>query len=140
MLLQKLDMSFEYRDDILLRAYVLIHKHNGTWKQFCRLRANRKVQFESVYKMHKSIRKHGQRTPIYVVKYEGKYYPADGATRLGVILALGLPIKATRIKSRTKRKWRDPITLGTHHFKGMKRMQKFVEFKKIFMSESWSEA
>ncbi len=134
MVLQQDEVCFKYRDDILLRAYVLIHKDDAAWTWFCKIKANRKVQLKNLYKMHKSIKKKGQRTPVYMVKGSRRYYPADGATRLGALLALGLTIKCKIIPKSTTRKWRDPITLGTHHFKNMPEElhKKFLEFIKTW--------
>ena len=119
MILNISDLSFRYREDILFRAYVLINDDRQAWKWYCNLHSNRKVSFNSLYKMHKSMKKHGQKTPVYVVQKNGNYYPADGATRLGSLVALGSSVNAVKISRSTNRKWREDMGVNTHHFNGI---------------------
>jgi len=127
-----LGLCFDFRDDIVFRAYVLQTNNKKAWKQFCALRGNRKVTVKKLYKMRDSLAEEGQKTAINVVKYQGKLYPADGATRLGCMLALGFKkVKATKNTITTSRKWNDPKNIDTRHFDGMSKeiISEFVEFR-----------
>jgi len=113
------DFSFEYRDDILFRTWVLKTENKKAWKNFCNLPANRKVDYKKLFRFYKSLRDKGQKKSIPVVKIKNKLYFAGGATRMGCMLALGF--KYIKIEERflPNNKWNDIITLETHHFKKM---------------------
>jgi len=118
--IKKIDLS--YRDDIVFRYYILKTENKQAWKDFVGLRGNRKVSKSSIYKVHKSIGKIGQKVPIPVYKKEKVYYPLGGATRLGVLLALGTTKVKIQLGRRRLNKWNDRHNIDTRHFKGMDEM------------------
>lgn len=117
MLLSKL--CFDYREDILFREYVLRYNDKAAWREFCNLPSNRKAKYKKLFVFHKSIKKLGQKTPIFVLKKNSLVYPLNGATRLACLLALDKrTVKVTK-KVKTTKKWNESFNLNTHHFRGM---------------------
>ena len=118
--IKKIDLS--YRDDIIFRYYVLKTNNKQAWKDFVKLTANKKVSKSSIYRMHKNIKKIGQKVPIPVYKRKGVYYPLGGATRLAALLALGKTKVKIHHRSKKINKWNDRQNIDTKHFKGMDEM------------------
>jgi hypothetical protein len=85
------NMCFDYRDNILFYAYVLDRGKWPAWKRFARTCTNRKIRpyiFRRLQTLYVSIRDHGVTRPIPVLLRRNRYYPLNGAKRLGATLAL----------------------------------------------------
>ena len=131
------NLDFKYRDDILFMFYSLMTNDRKSYDKFCRLKGNRKLNRKKLRRMRKSIRKHGQKMHVNVVRKKGKIHPANGAHRIASLLSLGYK-KNIRIKIRNSKlfpKWNEKRTLDTHHLRDLPEtiLTDFKKFKDMYL-------
>ena len=86
-------ICYYLRDDICLRAYVLINNDKGNWNKFLK-GANeyglKPRSFNQFLHLYHDIKTNGIKEPIDIYKIGNKYYPGGGAHRISIAMALKL--------------------------------------------------
>lgn len=114
-------LCFEYRMDVLFRAYVLDTNDLSGWLLFLDIPVNiPKANFKSLFEFRDSIKKIGQQMPVNVVRVGGKLYPTMGNKRTSSLIALGRDtIKVNEVSVKTSPKWNMDRTLCSCYFEGL---------------------
>jgi len=87
-------IRLDLRDDINLRTYVLLKRARQLYLAFCkglRKYGLNPKPYEDFLNLYQDIRVNGQNIPIRAQKINGKFYVEDGAHRLSIARALGMP-------------------------------------------------
>jgi len=100
-------LCFEYRMDVLFRAYVLDTYDLFGWGVFNSIPINRpKANFKLLFDFRDSIREIGQQVPVNVVRVKGKLYPTMGNKRTACLISLGSNfIIANEVSIKSSPKW-----------------------------------
>ncbi|MHA2023952.1 MAG: hypothetical protein ACTSWQ_09860 [Candidatus Thorarchaeota archaeon] len=115
-------LCLDFREDIVLRVYVLVERRVDIWREFCSLPSNAKVRktASKIEDMRKSIKEFGQIEPVKVVVHGDRIYPAMGAARISAMISLKMQtIKVIRCSQSEAPKWNKDWTLSSVFFKGM---------------------
>jgi len=87
-------IRIDLRDDVSLRTYVLLKRARQIYLAFCQGLKNHGLNpksYEEFLDLYQDIRVNGINIPIKAQKIKGRFYIEDGAHRLSIARALGMP-------------------------------------------------
>lgn len=79
-------LCFDFREDILFRAWILQNNKKKLWFTIPYRKIRKKKS--RLFSIYKSIKENGQGEPVYIKKVSGILYPVNGAARIASCIAL----------------------------------------------------